>query len=211
MSSISSFIRYYFERMGLKFRLRSFIFYDFSLPREFGTAKNKITIKRILSNELQAEHVIGWLSFDQAKEHLLNSNFQLFVAFHDGLVVGSYWLEINYAELNFFDFNEQLAEDTIYVTHLIVAPEKRGLGIAEGLLIDACRQAQIMSKRRIVICCVPENLAVRKTISRMGWNNYLIVRYFRFAFFRIYLCMSAENNNKFIYFGESKTRVIGRG
>lgn len=193
MRSLLRTFRYYCERMGFRFRLRSFLFFDLRLSSaQLEPTENDLKIRSIDLAELRAEHVIGWLSFDQAQKHLAEPHFRLFVAFMDNTPVGSCWLESKTGELDFLDFHEELPANSAYVTHLIVKAEKRGFGVAERLIGFACAEAARNGKERMVICCVPENTAVRKTISKRPWENYLTIYYFRFMVLRLYLCFRAN-------------------
>ena len=206
-------LRYYLERLGLRFRLRSFLFFDLGLPiTELEPAESRLTITSIDIAELRTEHVIGWLTFDQAREHLARPYFRLFVAFLDDVAVGSCWLELEIGELDFLDFDEKMPGNSAYVTHLIVKADKRGLGIAERLLVSACAEAARLGKERMVICCVPENTAVRKTISKLPWANYLSIYYFRFIMCRFYLCMRSNGpiRNWFISMNPHSLLVLQR-
>lgn len=189
MRKLLNIFRYYLERMGFRIRLRSFLFFDLELPiTQPEPTEINLKIRSIDLAELRAEHVIGWLTFDQAEKHLAQPHFRLFVAFMDDIPVGSCWLESETGELDFLDFQEKLPAKSAYVTHLIVKAEKRGFGVAERLIGFACAEAVRIGKERMVICCVPENTAVRKTISKRPWNKYLTIFYFRFIVLRFYLC-----------------------
>lgn len=188
--------RYYLERLGIKVRFRSLFFYDIALPAvNYCSFDQGMMVELIKGDALLPEHVIGWLSYDKAKRLLSETGFQLVVAYVDNEVAGTCFLESKMADLEFFDCDIPLPNDSAYITHLVVSPRRRGVGVAHVLLNYACQEAAKLGKARVTICCVPENISVQNVFSKMNWSKYAIVCYFRFIFVRFYLKKSVRSND----------------
>lgn len=185
------------DRVGLRFWWRSLLFFDLTVANASKVpASGQFDIVVVTANDLQPEHVIGWLRFEAAKKLLQEDGYLMIIARLGGKVVGSCWLETQRAVFEIFDCSEDLTNETVYLTHLVTAPNMRGKGVAPALLAYAAQEVARMGRKRLVIACVPENTSVRRTNEKLAFRHYLTVRYIHFAviglYFTKFYCHSEE-------------------
>jgi ribosomal protein S18 acetylase RimI-like enzyme len=187
---------YYLDRLGISFFFGGFYFYNLELPiAPHSNAKTTLEIHEIDKSNLRPEHIIGWVTIDQALQILSEPNTYFFVAFENNEIVGSCFLEIGDVNLDYIDCHNTTPEHSSYITHLIVQPNKRGHGIAYQLLNFAFAKSEEIGKTSIIISCAQKNTAVQNVFSKMNFNKYLSIRYLRFTLFRCYFITRINKEN----------------
>lgn len=187
---------YYLDRLGIRFCFGGFYFYSLELPiAPHSNANTTLDIHEINKSNLRPEHVIGWVTIDQALKLLSEPDKFFFVAFENNEIAGSCFLEIGDVNLDYLDCHNTTPEHSSYITHLIVQPNKRGHGIADKLLNFAFAKSEQIEKKTIIISCAQKNIAVQNVFSKMNFNKYLSIHYLRFALFRCYFITRINKEN----------------
>ena len=189
-------LSYYLSRLGFTFCHKEFYFYNLEFPvSACAKSKTSIRICEITKHNLKPEHILGWLTFDQAL-YLLSQNSNYFIAaFDNNEVVGSCFMETGDIDLDYLGCINTIPIDSSYITHVIVKPGNRGLGIAQQLISFACAKSESIGRPSKIISCAKSNVAVQNTFSKLKFTKYLDVAYYKVAFLNFYSTKLIKKNN----------------
>ncbi len=189
-------ISYYLSRLGFTFFHKEFYFYSLEDPvSAYANPKTSIRICEIAKHNLKPEHILGWLTFDQALQLLSQDSNYFIAAFDDNEIVGSCFMETGDIDLDYLGCINTTPANFSYITHVIVKPGKRGLGIAQQLIGFACAKSESIGRSAKIISCAKQNVAVQHTFSKLNFTKYLSVSYFKAPLVMVYFTKWIENNN----------------
>lgn len=187
--------RYYFERLGFCFRRRTLVFFERALPAALPPVPRPapLRIAPISPADFQTlRYLGGWLTPREARAWLNQRNCRLFGALNGAEMVGNCWLELDHADLSFFDVCARLGPRTAYLSKLWVHPSARNQGVALSLMAYQLEQAAREGCARVVICCVPENQPIIRALTKLGCHPFQQVSYVRALWLRRYVFRGAE-------------------
>lgn len=201
-------LSYYLSRLGFTFCHEEFYFYSLESPvSAYAKTKASIRICEISKHNLKPEHILGWLTFDQAL-HLLSQNSNYFIAaFDNNEIVGSCFMETGDIDLDYLGCINTTPSDSSYITHVIVKPGNRGLGIAQQLIGFACAKSESIGRPSKIISCAKNNVSVQNTFSKLNFTKYLDVTYSKAAFIKFYSTKWIKNNNTIDSFVSLSRRI----
>lgn len=189
-------ISYYLSRLGFSFCHEEFYFYSLEAPVSAHAVNSKASIRicEIAKHNLRPEHILGWLTFDQAL-HLLSQDSNYFIAaFDNNEIVGSCFMETGDIDLDYLGCINTIPANSSYITHVIVKPGKRGFGIAQHLIGFVCAKSESIGRPAKIISCAKLNVSVQNTFSKLNFKKYLDVAYFKAPFVKVYFTKLIENN-----------------
>lgn len=199
---------YYLSRLGFTFSHGEFYFYSLEYPASaHANSTTSIKIYEITKHNLKPEHILGWLTIDQARQLLSQDSNYFIAAFDNNEIVGSCFMEIGDIDLDYLDCTNTIPANSSYITHVIVKPGKRGLGIAQMLIGFACAKSESIGRPAKIISCAKGNVAVQKTFSKLNFTKYLDVAYLKVVFINVYFTKWIKNNNTIDSFVSLSRRI----
>jgi GNAT superfamily N-acetyltransferase len=114
-------------------------------------------------------------------------------------IAGYCWLEMEFADLEFFDIRCPLRADEAYLSKVLVHPETRGSGLGRQLIAAAVKVAARDGMRRAVSVHVPENHPMRAVYTKGGWVYFQEMGYWRFGPVRRYAIVGAGGVRRAAY------------
>lgn len=181
-------------RLGFVLSTRSLVFLKLDVaalpPGDVSEpAMHSISVADVRAQPLFSD---GFYSREKTLDRLAQGH-ELFAIKHDGANACFGWMEQSRIEIKWTRLHFDMPRDVVYLGGLYTVPEMRGCGLASRMWLTLGQRCKNQGARHLLVTIDPLNTPSRQLHRKLGFSEYQIVHFKRFAFFNYYRVQDTQS------------------